>query len=113
MTTKPTMTINVHVKDDTWTGAHRVPSSDKDFVSLSIGPDLSILLFNSMQAQALIQSAISAHRILKTIELDIEEALMIANFDDKEDDSVVCTIDNPCQSCLEFNWTVSNLKETT
>lgn len=70
MVKKTTLNIVVHVNDETAIESGRVPSNDTDFVSLKVGPEISVLLFNTAQATALANAAVEAFRILSQIETD-------------------------------------------
>jgi hypothetical protein len=106
MSNKTSLNIVVHVNDETLMDASRVPSSDTDFVSVKVGPDVNVLLFNSAQAKAFIQAVMDARRILRTIEAEVEDAEMTrALYEDEDDEDYgpYCTDDNPCDECLAYN----------
>lgn len=100
----PSLSIQVLLNDETEIESHRVPSGSEDFVSLKLGGQVSVLLFNSNQAITLAKAAVDANRILKTIELEIEEAELISAWDD-DDEYLNCTIENPCSDCQESTST--------
>lgn len=99
MVKRTSLNIVIHVNDETIIEPGRVPSSDTDFVSVKVGPDVSILLFTPAHAKALADAAVEAFRILKQIETDEEAAAMASAWDDS--DFVDCTPDNPCQECSD------------
>lgn len=126
MVKKTTVNIVVHVNDETVTESVRVPSSDQDFVALKVGPDVSVLLFNSEQAKTLANAAVAGFAILKDIEavaeakefsqflnsavsnsddawvpVDPELERLLAEEEDYPDWTFTdCSEDNPCSECL-------------
>lgn len=100
----PHLNIQIHLNDEFEYETHRVPSGSQDFVSLKLGGQASVLLFNSSQAIILAQAAVDAHRILKTIELEMYEDEMTNVWDEDVEEYVDCTIDHPCRNCLVNNY---------
>lgn len=106
---KPTLNIVVHVNDETSMGASRVPSGLEDFVSVKVGPDVSILLFNHAQAKVLADAAVEAFRILMQIEVDEKAAELTKSMVDNTVDYMRvdtsgwdnCSVENPCQDCQD------------
>lgn len=119
MEKKTTVNVIVHVNDETVTSASRVPSTDQDFVSMKIGPDVSVLLFTPAHAKAVADAAVTAFGLLKTIEAESEinniwgdgtvtESEYNSWIQDAYSDEVEfdyadysCTIERPCNLCSE------------
>lgn len=72
MVKKTTLNVNVHVNDETVIKASRVPSADTDFVSLNVGFEVSLFLFDTAQAKLLADAAVEAFRILSQVEADVK-----------------------------------------
>ena len=123
MEKRTTLNIVVHVNDETILNAGRVPSADTDFVSLKVGPDVSVLLFTPAQARALVDAAVIAFGILKTIEAEaeinsiwgegtVEESeynswLQSGRSEDDDYNPPInsllnCTDENPCHLCVDY-----------
>jgi hypothetical protein len=120
MEKRTTLNIVVHVNDETIINAGRVPSADTDFVSLKVGPDVSVLLFTPEQARSLADAAVTAFALLKTIESEkeinsiwgdgtVEESeynAWLQDGDTDEDDydypEYSCTDGHPCNLCVEY-----------
>lgn len=112
MSNDSVLNIQIHLKDESEIVVHRVPSTERDFVSLKLGWQTSVLLFNSDQAMALSKAVMDAYSILKNIELDDEEV----DFSDIDDTDCSCsacqeyeytpeencTDDSPCSLCLSY-----------
>lgn len=103
MTKKMTINTVVHVNDETTIIANRVPSADRDFASVKLDWDTSILLFNPAQAKALADAAVEAFRILKQIEADEEANRMASVWNETVVSVMNCTPSNPCQDCRELD----------
>lgn len=129
MAKEPTFTVYIHVNDDVKMGASRTPSGDSDFVSIHLGNQASILLFNVGQAKALIDAAEDAFYILRTVEdekaraerarvrnypvreVDTELERLLAEeeeierrtrYDYESEIGSNCSIENPCPGCQEY-----------
>lgn len=104
MSKDPNFNVNVHLNDEVLIEAQRVPSELQDFVSLKFGWPFSIFIFNSSQAKTLGQAAMNAFRILKTIELEDEEAEMNRAWAEADDDEYMnCSIEHPCRDCIALD----------
>ena len=105
------LNVLVQVNDETEISVNRVPSADTDFTSLKIGPQTSVLLFNTSQVKKLIDVAMEALRILRTIEGEVEDAELARSMNEPDDyddydyryendyEYEDCTIDSPCSMC--------------
>ncbi len=111
MDRNPGISMNIHVKDDTRFESQRVPSTDIDFVALKLGWEVGVLLFTSAQAKALAEAADDAYFTLRSIEAEKEREVRTASrindysdyADPADPDGVICTIENPCEGCREYN----------
>lgn len=112
MATKPTLNMIVHVNDETVISSSPVPSTDAEFVSVKVGPDVSILLFNPAQARALADAAVEAFRLLKQMEVESEAESIWGNgtvteseydtwIESGQDGTINCSIEDPCQDCID------------
>lgn len=98
-------TLNIHTEDSTKMDATRIPSGGTDFVSVGIG-SASVFLFNTAQAKALGEAVAEAYNLLRQIEL--EKVNIAPEFPQpwttaRDDSYIRCTIENPCDDCLEIN----------